>query len=536
MTPLYDIAVVGYGPTGLTAASLLGRLGHSVVVVERWPALYGLPRLTHIDDETARTIQAAGDADEALRDSSMCDYVWVNGKGETLVTIPAHPDGPMGYPSHISMYQPDVENAIDKRLRGYGTVDVRQGWAVTGLDQDDDGVTLSLGGWNADECRADGPHEQVRARYVIAADGSRSKVRELLGVQRQDFGFNELWMNVDTEWLRPQPPEFAHGTQYCDPARGHMTINIGTTRQRFEFALLPSETREEMTAPEAAWRLLGEHHGLGPDDLRITRQLVYGFEARIATRWRTGRVFLTGDAAHTMPPYLGQGACSGVRDATNLAWKLHLVLAGQAPDTLLDTYESERRPHVTALTHAAIGLGEVANTHDAEAAAARDAAFFAGEVPPPPPFPPLGEGVLRQGAGAPAGTLTPQGRIRLPDGRTGRFDDLTGYGFTLVAAEDPTAALGPGRLARLESLGCAVVALDRVDDLDGRHREYLQLLGAVAYLARPDFVLFGAATDSADLGRLVDDLDAALAGAGGAAGRVGAAKAAGAAGVAGAAV
>ncbi|MEU1164883.1 bifunctional 3-(3-hydroxy-phenyl)propionate/3-hydroxycinnamic acid hydroxylase [Streptomyces sp. NPDC005921] len=504
------VAVVGYGPTGLAAASLLGRLGHRVVVCERWPGLYGMPRLTHIDDESARTVQAAGDVEEALRDSSPCQYLWVNGEGETLVDIPADPEGPMGYPDHISMYQPYVERAIDRRLRGYGTVDVRQGWAVTALDQDDDGVALRLRGWTPDTCRADGPHDGVRARYVIAADGSRSTIRELLGVARQDFGFNEQWLNVDTEWLRPQPPEFAHGTQYCDPARGHMTINIGTARQRFEFALLADETREEMTDPETAWRLLRHHHGLGPDDVRIIRQLVYGFEARVATRWRTGRVLLAGDAAHTMPPYLGQGACSGLRDATNLAWKLHLVLGGRVPDTLLDTYESERRPHVTALTHAAIGLGRVANTHDAVAAAARDAAFFAGKVPPPPPFPPLTHGVLRGNAGAPVGTLTPQGRIRLADGRTGRLDDLTGYGFTLVAAEDPAAALGPERLARLERLGCAVVALDTVEDLDGRHGEYLRLLGAVAYVARPDFVLFGTAADLADLGALVDDLDAAL--------------------------
>ncbi|MFD5597462.1 bifunctional 3-(3-hydroxy-phenyl)propionate/3-hydroxycinnamic acid hydroxylase [Streptomyces griseorubiginosus] len=512
MAPQYDVAVVGYGPTGLVAASLLGRLGHRVVVCERWPTLYGLPRLTHIDDETARTVQAAGDVDEALRDSSVSEYLWVNGKGETLVRIPADPEGPMGYPDHIAMYQPDVETAIDQRLRGYGTVDVRQGWAVTGLDQDDHAVTLRLSGWNTETSSANGPRDEVRARYVIAADGSRSRVRELLGAEREDFGFNESWVNVDTEWLRPQPPEFAYGTQYCDPARGHMTINIGTTRQRFEFALLPGETREEMTAPETAWRLLREYHDLCPEDVRIIRQLVYGFEARIATRWRTGRVFLAGDAAHTMPPYLGQGACSGIRDASNLAWKLHLVLGGLAPEALLDTYESERRPHVTALTHMAIGLGKVANTHDVGAAAARDAAFFAGKVPPPPPFPPLNGGVLRRESGAPVGTLTPQGRIRMADGRTGRLDDLTGYGFTLVTAEDPTAALGPGRIARLEHLGCSVVALDTVDDLDGRHREYLQRLGAVAYLARPDFVLFGAATDSTDLGALVDDLDAALSG------------------------
>src|SRR5262249_23020577 len=151
------------------------------------------------------------------------------------------PDGPMGYPDHISMYQPDVEAAIDKRLRGYGTVDVRRGWAVTGVEPGAAAVTLRLRGWNAGASRADGDHDAVHARYVIAADGSRSAVRDLLGIERTDFGFNERWLNVDTEWLRPQPAEFGHGTQYCDPARGHMTINIGHARQRFEFALLPGE-------------------------------------------------------------------------------------------------------------------------------------------------------------------------------------------------------------------------------------------------------------------------------------------------------
>ena len=110
---IFDIAVVGYGPTGLVAASLLGQRGHRVVVCERWPSLYGLPRLTHIDDETARALQAAGDVDAALRDSSPTEYTWVNGAGELLLKIPAAPAGPMDYPTHISMYQPDVEDAID---------------------------------------------------------------------------------------------------------------------------------------------------------------------------------------------------------------------------------------------------------------------------------------------------------------------------------------------------------------------------------------------------------------------------------------
>ena len=138
-----------------------------------------------------------------------------------------------------------------------------------------------------------------------------------------------------------------------------------------------------MATLDTAWALLGDTYDVGPDDVAILRKLVYTFESRVAQQWRVGRVLLAGDAAHTMPPYLGQGACSGMRDALNLAWKLDLVLRERASERLLDTYELERRPHATALVHGSIALGRIANTRDPQEAAARDAAFLAGKVPPP---------------------------------------------------------------------------------------------------------------------------------------------------------
>lgn len=510
---IFDVAVVGYGPTGLVAASLLGRLGHRVVVCERWPSLYGLPRLTHIDDETARAVQAAADVDDALRDSSPTEYVWVNGRDEVLLKVPTAPGGPMGYPPHISMYQPDVEAAIDRRVRSFDNVDIRQGWSLASMVQDATGVDLVLVPW--EPTRRTDEEVRLRARYVIAADGSKSTIRQMVGIERDDFGFNERWLNFDTEWLRSAPAEFRTSKQYCDPARGHMYMIIGEHRERFEFALLPDESPEEFERPETAWRLLEEAHGLGPEDVRIIRQIVYTFEARVAQRWRDGRVFLAGDAAHTMPPYLGQGACSGIRDSLNLAWKLDLVLRGLAEESVLDTYEVERRPHATAITQMAMELGAIANMHDPDAAAQRDAAFKAGHAPPPPPMPTITGGVVHSGPDgevtAPAGGLVPQGRVAVGD-RSGRFDDVVGHGFVLVSTLDSRAVLSPEQITFLDRLGCHVVRVGHdVADEDGVHTDYLRELGAVAYLARPDFVLFGAAADTVELRDLVDELRVAVA-------------------------
>ncbi|MGH3587409.1 MAG: bifunctional 3-(3-hydroxy-phenyl)propionate/3-hydroxycinnamic acid hydroxylase, partial [Pseudonocardia sp.] len=439
----YDVAIVGYGPTGLVLASALGSAGHRVVVLERKPRLYGLPRLTHIDGETARIIQSVGDVDHALRDAvAIPSYRYLNGSGETLLELDWC-GNVCGYPAHISMYQPDIEDAIDARVRATGNVTVDQGWAVVALGQDDQRVELTA--------RAgDRAKRTLTARYLVGADGAHSDVRTALGIPRSDLGVDDRWLNIDTERRRALPERFDRLTQFCDPARGSMYMPIGRSRQRFELAVLPGEEQQAFEEPEFAWRWLRETHGLGPDDVRILRQVVYTFEARIAESWRRGRVFLAGDAAHTTPPYMGQGACSGMRDGVTLAWKLDLVLRGLADERLLDTYEAERRPHATAITRASVALGRVAKTHDPQEAAARDAAFRAGDVPPPPAFPTITAGVVHPAP--PAGTLAPQGVIRTGGG-FGRYDDVFGSGFSLVSREDPSRVLGPEHEALLDALG-----------------------------------------------------------------------------------
>ena len=509
-SPQYDVAIIGYGPTGLTLASLLGQRGFRVVVIEKWPALYGLARLTHIDAETARLLSFACDLDEALRDSSPVDsYIFYNAKGRKLVDVASIPSLPMAHPAHISIHQPDIEDALDRRVRMSPNVVVRQGVEATALTMSGTGAEISV--------RVGEANETILARFVFGADGARSFVRSALGIERTDFGFNERWLNVDGERKRQLASNFEATKQYCDPARGHMYMPIGKGRQRFEFSVLPTESTDEMSKPETAWKLLRKHHNVGPDDITINRQIVYTFECRLAKTWRKGPALLGGDAAHTMPPYLGQGACSGIRDAANVAWKFDLVLSGKASPDLLDAYEVERKPHVANMMKTAVMLGKVANTKSRAVAFIRDLAFRFKLVPPPPPFPAFIEGVVQADrsskAGKVLGSVPPQGFVEV-GGKRQRVDEVVGYRFALLARSNPAKLLSPDQLAFLADLDCRILTIGgdgsaeatQVSDLDGVYDAYFKDMDVFAMLTRPDTNLFGVARSSSQLGSLIEEL------------------------------
>ncbi len=406
-----DVAVVGYGPTGMTLAALLGQLGHRVVVLERHAGLYNLPRAACFDDETMRLFQKLGLV-EALAGCTVAqhDYEWVNAAGEVLVRLEYPDHAPGGWAALHMMYQPGLEDALDRHDKALPGVAVRQGATVSGLRQDADGVTVHATG-------PDGA-ATVRARFVVGADGGSGLVRGAIGTAADDYGFQENWLVCDFRMRRAVPglPMFR---QICDPAQPVSIVRIGPENHRFSFMLNPGETREEATRPDRVWARVRRF--VGPDDAELIRVANYTFRSRIARRWRQGRALLAGDAAHEMPPFLGQGMCSGLRDAHNLAWKLDLVLRGLADDALLDTYQAEREPHVRFITEKGIELGRVQTIRDPAAARARDEQLLAKrrarEAPDKVRLPGLSAGLV-----ADCGEFFPQGRVR-SDGRTRLFDD-----------------------------------------------------------------------------------------------------------------
>ena len=356
------------------------------------------------------------------------------------------------------------------------------------MDQDESGVQLRLGTPAGEESRS--------SRYLVAADGANSLVRDSLGITQTDLGFQYDWLVVDV--IPHLPREWKpYVVQRCDPARPATAVGSGPGRRRFEFMRLPGESLDELNRPETAWRLMAPWD-LTPENASLERSVVYTFRGRWADAWRLGRVMLAGDAAHLMPPFLAQGLCSGLRDALALAWRLPYALSGHS--WVLDSYGPERLQHCRELIEQAVELGRGICILDPAEAEARDNKMLAALREPagavrPPPQPRLGQTGLLAAGNDQAGFLFPQGRVRL-QGRTPLFDDVFQPGWQLVlrgGLEDRltdkeilTAAARHG--LRVIDLGHAGI----LEEDEETYRRWFDDAGADAVIVRPDFYVFGA--------------------------------------------
>ena len=479
----YPVAIIGYGPVGATLANLLGQAGIDSVIIDREASYYHLPRAVHFDDEVMRVFQTIGLADSiapTLRVNLGMRFVDSNGK--LLLDWPRPQEiSQHGWHASYRFHQPALEKILRHGLTRFDCVDVLTHTEVTAVHDTQHQVEL--------DCRerASGKAFRLTADYVVGCDGANSLVRKSMGTGFDDFGFNQRWLVLDVLLKQDKPSLGDHSIQYCNPERPATYARSPGNRRRWEVSLTAEESSEQVLQTDYIWQLV--QAWISPAEADIERAAVYTFNSKVVQDWRKNRLMIAGDAAHLTPPFMGQGMCAGIRDVSNLGWKLIAVVRGEARDSLLDTYGSERYANAAEYVKTAVRLGGLVNTAGTGEAllAALKPASQQSAAKMESIAPPLGPGIA-------AGNPQYRGQLfaqpRLLDGR--RSDDV--YGYRAVLHINKTA-FSTAALQQAENSG--VVMLDTEQSLD--LAEHLNKRGVAAILARSDRYIVGSANNDAEL-------------------------------------
>ena len=468
----YDVVVVGAGPVGLVAALLLAKQGISVLLLEKERSIFPLPRAAHIDHEIMRIFQSINVADEVASSSEVSTrYEFLNVSGDVLMrfdTGRAH--ALSGWPPSNMIHQPSIEQVLRARVAACDFVDARFGAAYRDHETSSEVITVHFD--------THGKASKTYCRFLIGCDGANSAVRANAGLSLVDLGFSERWLVIDTKVIDSSrlPP---HNLQICDPERPTTSVRMGAGRHRWEFMLKAEENEDEVSAPASVANLLSGWDVDGAVELE--RTATYTFEAKVANQWMQDGVVIAGDAAHLMPPFAGQGLCSGIRDVENLTWKLGAILAGRADKSLLSSYQTEREPHVRAMIDLAVMMGKVVCVTDPEAALARDKNLIEtrranGDASGAIPNPKLVTGLLQANSQI-AGELFPQFTHQKK-----RSDDVFGPGAWLIGESD-----GIDR----NTLRAAGIGVPSLASFSALVSQWLDDKGYSSVLIRPDRVIFG---------------------------------------------
>jgi 3-(3-hydroxy-phenyl)propionate hydroxylase len=490
------VVIVGAGPTGITAATLLAQYGVDCLILDRWPAVYPQPRAVHLDDEIYRVIARLGIADEfaAISRPTLGLRLLDNRSHRFRVLAEFNRDPARsvhGFPQANMFDQPELEALLRSNLKRCAGVELRGDAEVTDVAEDEGRVRVTF------TDRSDGQVHLVEADYLLGCDGANSTVRAQIGVNMRDLNFEQRWLVVDMatdadlhQW------EGVH--QVCDRVRAGTYMRIGESRYRWEFQLLAGESADDFGTLAALRPLIAPWIAdVSDSELTLLRVTEYTFRAQIANRWRRGNIFILGDAAHLTPPFIGQGMGAGVRDAMNLAWKIAWVRNGTLAADVLDTYEQERKPHTRQMIRLALNVGRSMTGGGHLGSLARRVVLPRLRLVPglrdkvvDSTTPALRRSALVSKSHRPrrlAGTLCPN--PPLPGGH--RLDDMLGTGFALIT----TSPLGGADEALLQRRGVVVLVAHPGSELD----KWLRRGRAAAAIVRPDRTVMRAGRDTAAL-------------------------------------
>ncbi|MEN5302901.1 bifunctional 3-(3-hydroxy-phenyl)propionate/3-hydroxycinnamic acid hydroxylase [Pseudomonas sp. TWI628] len=524
-----DVVVIGAGPVGLAIANYLGQAGVQVLQIEKLDQLIDYPRAIGIDDESLRTVQAIGLVEQVLPHTTPWHAMrFLTPKGRCFADIQPMTDE-FGWSRRNAFIQPQVDAVLYQGLARFANVRTLFSRDVVEFQQDEHGVNLRMNG-------PEGRQETVRARYLVACDGGNSLIRRSLDISFEGKTAPNQWIVID---IANDPLGTPNVYLCCDPVRPYVSAALPHGVRRFEFMVMPGETEAQLSQPQNLRKLLAKVLP-DPDRVELIRKRVYTHNARLAGQFRVKRVLLAGDAAHIMPVWQGQGYNSGMRDASNLGWKLALVAKGLAGEALLDTYEQERRDHAKAMIDLSVLAGHVLAPPKRWQGALRDGVSWALNYLPAvkryflemrfKPMPQYAKGALVaevNSKASPVGRMFIQPKVVTETGETRLLDDVIGSNFTFIAwGNDPLWGLSAEQVRAWRALGaCFIQVLPevqlkagrevpdgviRVGDCSGRLKAWFGSYPVSIALLRPDRFV-GAVAIPQTVGQASDALLQALA-------------------------
>lgn len=537
-----DVIVVGAGPCGITVANLLGIYNIRCLVIDRAPTVPTFPRAVGIDDESLRTYQAVELVDEVLADTLQNTAIRYHTSWGRCFAHVKPSMKPFGWPRRNLFLQPMLEETLRKGAARFSTVDLRFGCELETFTQEEGGIEATVR-------MADGQVTPVHARYLVGADGGRSTVRGIVGIELTGATAPAKWLVVDVADDELDAP---YSAVYCDSAQPVLVVPLPYRHRRFEFLLQPEDDEQAVVQPEHVKALIAPRYGKTKLPT-IMSSRVYLHHSRVAETFQRGRVFLAGDAAHLQPPFFGQGMNSGIRDATNLSWKLAAVVRGQASEHLLDSYDQERRGHAAEMVQFATRIGAMYQPRNLATERLRDVAFRILHLIPGgqeyilqmkyKPMPRYTTGCVvkseaDRGLDDIIGRMFMQPVVETTDRRVAKLDEVLGQWFAVIGVHvDPASSLDPAQLAWWRSMNARFIQVvaprsgpppgDRasvlegssrtgpqetviVEDVDGAFRDWrLAHRNAEIIVLRPDRYV-AAITDGTNWGAITSEMHSLL--------------------------
>ena len=488
----FDIAICGYGPVGSTFAGLMGKLGHKVLVIDRNIGPSPTARAINTDGEQLRTFDRLGIAEKVVENSTEVHRVHFGDANLNPIQTIEQPVGvsAMGWPNQVLFYQPELEGFIRASVESENNIVIKEGTELLSFDDTTEGVTIN--------CKNSEGDLMFFSKYLIGCDGASSFVRRELDVDLEDFEYNQEWLVCDAHLTKKINIPEKEAMQVCDPKRPGTYVPGRRGHLRFEFKKMPGEDSKELEKEENVWKLLKPW--INENNAKLERAQVYSFHACIAETWRKGNVLIAGDAAHQMPPFMGAGMGTGIRDITNISWKLDLLLKNKAKEGILDTYQKERHSHAKWTIAQTVTIGQVIEGFCAAAEGK--------EYEPKGPsydvnFPHIPAGIYSDPADMITGVPIPQ-PVLSKSNKKEMLDRIINGNFAVLTQESNLDLTDKAK-SIIDLLDIKLVTIEPDEDTEERLKTVFEKYKAV--LVRPDKYTYGGVEDLSCLSEMIESLE-----------------------------